>query len=145
MDYPGYVAPARHGSLRSTLVVTALAAAVIGCSPFRRPAPTAPVPSAYQEGIASWYGQGFRGRVTASGEVFDERELTAAHPTLPFGAVVRVVHVANGRDVVVRINDRGPAVGGRIIDLSRAAAEALGIVQVGLAPVRLFLLELEPP
>jgi len=89
--------------------------------------------------MASWYGPGFDGRLTASGEVFDADSITAAHPRLPFGTLVRVVNLDNGREIVVRINDRGPFVNGRIIDLSRAAARALGMMRAGLARVRLFL------
>ena len=88
-----------------------------------------------EEGIASWYGGKFQGRMTANGEIFDTNELTAAHKTLPFGSLVRVTHVGDGRSVVVRINDRGPFVEGRIIDLSRAAADAIGITARGVAPV----------
>ncbi len=89
-------------------------------------------------GVASWYGGRFHGRRTASGELFDENALTAAHPTLPFGTRVRVRSLGNGREVVVRINDRGPHVKSRIIDLSRAAASALGFVQAGTARVVLL-------
>lgn len=91
-------------------------------------------------GLASWYGPGFHGRRTASGKRFDMAALTAAHPTLPFGSRVRVTNLANGRSVVVRINDRGPYVKPRIIDLSRAAAEALGFLDDGVTRVRLDLL-----
>ena len=78
-------------------------------------------------GLASWYGPGFQGRRTANGEKFNTHALTAAHKTLPFGTRVRVVNRQNGRSVVVRINDRGPHVRGRVIDLSRAAARAIGL------------------
>jgi len=84
-----------------------------------------------QSGKASWYGPGFHGKRTASGETFNTNELTAAHRTLPFGTRVRVVNKRTGRSVVVRINDRGPYAHGRIIDLSRASAEAIGISGVG--------------
>jgi rare lipoprotein A len=86
-------------------------------------------------GTASWYGQKFHGRRTSSGERFDMNDLTAAHQTLPFGTRVRVRNVANGREVVVRINDRGPRMRDRIIDLSKAAAAALGFVHKGEASV----------
>jgi rare lipoprotein A len=92
------------------------------------------------EGYASWYGGKFQGRPTASGELFDTNELTAAHKTLAFGTLVRVTHVSSGRSVVVRINDRGPFVEGRIIDLSRAAADALEMTAEGVARVRLEIL-----
>ena len=80
-----------------------------------------------QRGIASWYGPGFHGRTTANGEKFDMHELTAAHKTLPFGTRVLVHNPRTGKDVVVRINDRGPYARGRVIDLSKAAASALGL------------------
>lgn len=88
-----------------------------------------------QAGVASWYGPGFHGRPTANGEHFNTHALTAAHRTLPFGTKVRVTNKSNGRSVVVRINDRGPYVGGRVIDLSNASARALGMS--GLAKVSL--------
>lgn len=90
---------------------------------------------AIQSGKASWYGPGFHGRRTASGETFNQNALTAAHRSLPFGTQVRVVNEQTGRSVVVRINDRGPHVRGRIIDLSRASAQAIGVS--GAAAVRL--------
>jgi len=89
-------------------------------------------------GLASWYGEKFHGRRTASGERFDMNALTAAHPSLPFGSRVRVRNLRNGREVEVRINDRGPFTGGRVIDLSRAAAQVLGLVQAGVGPVVLL-------
>ncbi|WP_254432396.1 septal ring lytic transglycosylase RlpA family protein [Magnetospirillum sp. SS-4] len=85
-------------------------------------------------GLASWYGAAYRGRPTASGERFDPADLTAAHPSLPMGTVVEVSRPERGRAVVVRINDRGPA-GGRVIDLSEAAARRLGMIAEGIAPV----------
>lgn len=90
-----------------------------------------------QQGMASWYGPGFAGRRTANGEIFDPSQLTAAHKELPFNTVVRVHNLDNGRSVVVRINDRGPFVHGRIIDLSRAGAEQIGMIGSGTARVRL--------
>lgn len=93
------------------------------------------------EGHASFYGLRFKGRPTASGEIFDPQAMTAAHRTLPFGTRLRVTNISNGRSVVVRINDRGPYAHGRIIDLSRAAAERLEMVRRGIAPVRLEYLE----
>lgn len=88
-------------------------------------------------GLASWYGPGFKGRRTANGEVFEAWGRTAAHRTLPFGTLVLVTNLDNGRSVVVKINDRGPWVEGRIIDLSQGAAEELDMVDCGLGPVRL--------
>ena len=84
-----------------------------------------------QSGPASWYGPGFHGRKTASGETFNTNELTAAHRTLPFGTKVKVVNKKTGKSVVVRINDRGPYAHGRVIDLSKASAQAIGISGVG--------------
>jgi rare lipoprotein A len=94
--------------------------------------------SVIARGTASWYGRRFHGRRTASGERFDMNGLTAAHRTLPFGTQVRVRHLATGREVVVRINDRGPASRGRIIDLSMGAARALGVQQRGTFEVQLL-------
>lgn len=96
---------------------------------------------AEMEGLASWYGGKFHGQPTASGEIYDAGKLTAAHKSLPFGTLVRVVNLENGNSIVVRINDRGPFVAGRIIDLSQAAAATLGITGKGVAPVRLELVE----
>lgn len=92
-------------------------------------------------GMASWYGPGFHGNRSASGERFNQNALTAAHRSLPFGTKVRVTNVRNGRSVVVRINDRGPHVRGRIIDLSAAAARIVGVMQSGVAPVQVEVLD----
>ena len=92
-----------------------------------------------QVGVASWYGPGFHGNRTANGEIYDQFELTAAHQTLPLGTHVMVTDLDNGRAVEVRINDRGPFVSNRIIDLSYAAAQAIGMVGPGTAEVRLQL------
>ncbi|HLM41099.1 MAG TPA: septal ring lytic transglycosylase RlpA family protein [Microvirga sp.] len=91
-----------------------------------------------QSGRASWYGPGFHGRRTASGETFNANALTAAHRTLPFGTRVRVMNKSTGRSVVVRINDRGPYAHGRVIDLSRASAQAIGISGVGSVELAQF-------
>ena len=91
-------------------------------------------------GKASWYGPGFHGRRTANGEVFNSNDLTAAHRSLPFGTKVRVTNINNGRSVVVRINDRGPFSGGRIIDLSAGAARSINMINSGVAPVRVEVL-----
>ena len=96
-------------------------------------------PKAYQVGTASWYGEQFQGKQTASGEPFDMRDFTAAHPSLPLGTFVKVTNLRNGKVVVVRINDRGPVVDGRIIDLSYNAARSLGFKELGLQTVRLDL------
>jgi rare lipoprotein A len=100
--------------------------------------PRAETQTAFQQvGVASWYGPGFHGRRTASGEIFDQDELTAAHRRLPLGTEVKVTNLENGRSILVEINDRGPYVKGRVIDLSRAAARRLGIVEEGLGRVRI--------
>jgi len=98
-------------------------------------------PSYDQTGLASWYGPGFHGKSTANGERFNQWALTAAHKTLPMPSIVRVTHLENGKEITVRINDRGPFADGRIIDLSRAAAEELGMVEEGVAPVRVRYLK----
>ncbi len=92
------------------------------------------------KGRASWYGPGFHGRRTANGEVFNQNALTAAHRTLPFGTKVKVTNLRNGRSVIVRINDRGPFSGGRIVDLSAAAAKVIGMKSSGVATVRMQIL-----
>jgi rare lipoprotein A len=98
----------------------------------------------YQVGTASWYGQIFDGKPTASGEPYDMYDMTAAHLTLPMGSYVRVTNLRNGRAVVVRVNDRGPIVPGRIIDLSYGAAQALQFKARGLQRVRLDLVDPSP-
>jgi rare lipoprotein A len=104
-----------------------------------------PTLDAPEEGLATWYGERHHGRTTASGEFFDMRAMTAAHKTLPFGTRVRVVDLATGASVVVRINDRGPYGPGRIIDLSRAAAERLGTLARGVARVRVEVIDAAAP
>lgn len=99
------------------------------------------IASTYQ-GRASWYGGQFHGRRTSSGEIFNGNGLTAAHRSLPFGTRVKVTNLANGRAIVVRVTDRGPFVGGRILDVSRGAAAALGMIQSGVAKVKVDVLRL---
>jgi rare lipoprotein A len=111
------------------------------CAKKRRPAVSAPSRSFSQVGVASWYGREFQGRKTASGERFNMYDLTAAHPSLPFGSRVKVTNLENGKSVIVRINDRGPHVKGRIIDLSYAAAKKIGMVQSGTARVKVELIK----
>ncbi|MEB3309656.1 MAG: septal ring lytic transglycosylase RlpA family protein [Snowella sp.] len=96
-----------------------------------------PTRRAIRGGIASWYGPGFHGRRTANGERYNQHGLTAAHRSLPFGTRVRVTNLRNGQSVTVRINDRGPFIGGRVIDLSAGAARAIGVYHSGTAPVQL--------
>ncbi len=120
----------RHARLLRSLALLALAL-VAGCAQVAANAPTSAT------GVASWYGPGFHGRRTATGERYDQFQLTAAHRTWPLGSHVRVTNLENGRRVIVRINDRGPYVAGRAIDLSLAAARRLGMVGQGTAPVQL--------
>jgi rare lipoprotein A len=97
----------------------------------------APANGWVQEGVASWYGYPFQGRRTSNGEIYDMNEFTAAHRTLPFNAMVRVTNMTNGKQTEVRINDRGPFVANRVIDLSLSAAQAIEMVGPGTAHVRL--------
>lgn len=121
------------------VIVAGLALLAWGCasSGTRRPVVVPPTVGATQTGTASWYGPGFHGNPTSSGEIYDQNDLTAAHQTLPLGTRVVVTNIQNGRSVEVRINDRGPFVDGRIIDLSYAAARSLGLIGPGTARVRL--------
>ncbi|GAB1482218.1 septal ring lytic transglycosylase RlpA family protein [Treponema sp.] len=100
-------------------------------------AQTGETASFIESGIASWYGAEFEGRKTASGEIFNTKLLTAAHPKLPFGTILRVTNTQNNKSVLVRVNDRGPFVAARILDVSRAAAEKLDMIVTGTAPVRI--------
>ena len=93
------------------------------------------------EALASWYGPGFHGQLTANGELYDQNALTAAHRDLPFDTRLRVTNLTSGKSVVVRVNDRGPYVDGRDIDLSAGAAEAIGSSHSGVVPVRLEILK----
>lgn len=132
------------------LGVTVLSAFALREDPTRTLAAAAPARSAPESGRsdgeiiatgrASYYGERFAGRPTANGEIFDPSAMTAAHRTLPFGSRVRVTNTSNDRAVVVRINDRGPYAGNRIIDLSRGAAEKIGMIHSGTAEVTLELL-----
>jgi rare lipoprotein A (peptidoglycan hydrolase) len=129
-----YAAPARGALLTFAAVLFASA-----CATHHGPAVAglgSVAPGWRQTGVASWYGPGYDGRRTSSGEVFDQDALTAAHATLPFGTRVQVTLLATGRSVVVRINDRIPR-RDRIIDLSRRAGRAIGLIDVGIGRVRL--------
>ena len=97
-------------------------------------------PNYDRTGIASWYGDDFHGRLTANGEIFDKHRLTAAHPTLPLPSLVRVTNLENGRTAILRVNDRGPFLHGRLIDLSHASAVELGFMKRGIARVRVTYL-----
>lgn len=133
-------------ALASLLLI--LVSLTVACSGQRRPASPARgvgEDTVIQRGVASWYGPRFHGRRTANGERYDMNELTAAHPSLPFGSIVQVQNVHNGRSVVVRINDRGPFAKKRIIDLSFAAAREIGMILPGTTQVELYLLKPAPP
>jgi rare lipoprotein A len=110
-------------------------------SVFSSPAGRSSPPLATLAGLASYYGPGFHGRPTASGEIFNMDALVAAHRTLPLGTVARVTNLANGRSVVLRITDRGPYVRGRILDVSKGAARVLGFIRKGKTRVRIDILE----
>jgi rare lipoprotein A len=160
--------PAPRGPRTRLSLRIASAAAVCECHPLRTrsapiaglivlafygwatlPAPITPAPSPAPSeapsrgvvGLASWYGAWHHGRLTAAGEVYDMRHLTAAHRRLPFGTWLLVTRVDDGRSVVVRVTDRGPYVPGRVIDLSRGAAKVLGMLEEGVVRVRVVVLE----
>lgn len=121
---------------RATVSLLAIAVLTLaGCSAKRPAKPQAAAGAV--TGVASWYGPGFHGKATTSGEIYDQEAMTAAHPTWPLGTRVRVTNLDNGRQTTVRINDRGPFVGGRAIDLSRAAARKLDMLGPGTCRVRL--------
>jgi len=119
------------------LVLAAILPLVAGAVPAVASAGVTPLHGLEFTGLASWYGPGLRGRHTASGEIFNPKALTAAHPTLPFGTLVEVSRVNRKKSVVVVITDRGPFVAGRAIDLSRAAARRLHMSYLGTAEVRI--------
>ncbi len=129
-------APAGHAVPVALAALAVLGCGLVGCAAARGLGPGSRV----QVGIASYYAEDHDGRRTASGEPFDMRRLTAAHPSLPFGTRVRVTHLGNGRAVVLRVNDRMASKGGRIIDVSYAAARRLGFVRQGLARVKVEVL-----
>src|SRR2546425_8154333 len=110
-----------------------------GCAAVRAAAPP-PITNGVQVGVACWCGPGFHGNRTANGEIYDQYELTAAHPSLPLGTRVMVTNLENGRAVQVRVNDRGPFVDGRAIDLSYGAARTIGMVGPGTVRVRIEVL-----
>ena len=130
--------------LSSVSQVLLLGLALVACAPGVQPQSSFAQGLTTPEGTASWYGAEFAGRPTSNGEIYDPSQMTAAHRTLAFGTFVRVTNIKNGLQVVVRVNDRGPFAKGRIIDVSRAAAEILGMIGPGTAPVRLELISNEP-
>jgi rare lipoprotein A len=126
---------------RSGILAVVLAAMVCGCASGRK----ASLASEFtEEGKASWYGQPYHGRTTASGEKFDMHAMTAAHPRLAFGSVVRVTNTNNSKSVEVRINDHYPGGKGRVIDLSRAAFSKIASLETGVVPVRVELVRRAP-
>lgn len=138
-DAPAQIDPATSSAIVE-LVPLQPAAEVTAPLTEEAPATSAPQETVMGRGSASYYAAKFNGRRTASGERFDNAAMTAAHRTLPFGTLVRVTNLANGRSVVVRINDRGPFSAGRMIDVSRAAAEEIGLIGPGHAVVELVLI-----
>jgi len=131
---------------RLAVVVACTALVWTGCGRKKRVrVAIPPAVGSVETGVASWYGHPYHGRPSASGEIYDMETLTAAHRTLPFGTWVRVHNLANSKTVEVRIIDRGPFVEGRIIDLSRAAARAIGMIGPGTAPVRLEIIAAPEP
>lgn len=130
--------------LSQVILLVSLIACSLSPTKANEPDPTEPGSDASQVGVASWYGPGFHGKRTASGAIYNQHELTAAHQTLPIGSRVIVTNLQNGRSVEVAINDRGPFVKRRIIDLSYAAARVLGMVGPGTIPVRIDLIESGP-
>ncbi|MGD9331102.1 MAG: septal ring lytic transglycosylase RlpA family protein [Desulfobacterales bacterium] len=122
---------------RSTLLGWAVLLFLAGCASQPAPAPEATA----EVGLASYYADRFHGRPTANGERYDRNALTAAHRYLPFGTRVQVTRLDNGKTVAVRINDRGPFVAGRVIDLSRAAAQRIGMLRKGVVRVRVLQLD----
>lgn len=133
-------------TVKQRLVLLASVLLASACAGNPGPPPMRSVEAGWrQEGEASWYGPGFDGKRTASGEVYDMDALTAAHQELPFGSRVRVLNLDTGREIQVRINDRGPFARGRVIDLSRAAAREIGMLASGTARVRLEVLGADAP
>jgi rare lipoprotein A len=136
--------------LRPSVVIALAAVLLAGCAHKKHarrtpppPAPSvAPQPGYSETGVASWYGHPYHGRRAANGEIYDMEKLTAAHRTLPFETWLRVVNLDNGETVEVRINDRGPFVEGRIIDLSHAAARAIDMIGPGIARVRIEVIRM---
>ena len=126
---------------RALLVIFVVAPALLCPADIRPEDPDLPAIHCW-EGLSSWYGPGFHGRVTANGEIYDMYAATAAHATLPLGSLVRVTNPRTGQSKVVRINDRGPYIEGREIDLSFQVARELGLVERGVAKVKLELLHI---
>ena len=135
-----FAAEMPRASSRSVAFVVALIA-LAGCG---RAAVAPPTPGRPQSGIASWYGPGFHGQPTSSGTIYDQYAMTAAHPSLPLGTRARVTNLDNGKSVEVLVNDRGPFAKGRVIDLSHAAAQQIGMIGPGTARVRIDVVARPP-
>jgi len=133
--------PTSSAAKMSSPLPTTIVQSSSTAAPKDSPKGSQPKPLAVWECTTSWYGEDFDGQETANGEIYDMYAATAAHPTLPLGSIVRVVNPRNHRSQIVRINDRGPYVGGRELDVSYGVARRLGFDQRGLAKVRLELLE----
>ena len=141
-EFESLIEPVSGASPTQSITIPAHAVDLKTFEPPLQPRP--PVPSVVRDlgtGIASYYGRRFHGRLTANGERFNMNAMTAAHKTLPFGTRVRVTNPRNGRSVVVRINDRGPFIAGRTIDLSRSAAQRIGMISSGHARVKLDIIK----
>lgn len=133
--------------MRTRIVAASLLAFALACATTTQPPETKPEA---MQGVASWYGEEFAGRTTANGEIFDPLQFTAAHRTLPFGTVLDITNPKTGQTVRVRVNDRGPYIGGRLIDLSYAAAQRIGLIEPGIGQVNIAVVkvgsgEREPP
>ena len=151
MSHRSGIAAARRRAWTAPGVLLLVALGTWGCATVKTPVPEPAIGALREDdpssatgpsevGLASWYGEPHHGQPTASGEIFDMTQLTAAHRTLPLGTRLRVVNLENGRIVRVRVNDRGPYVAGRILDLSREAARALAMVERGVVPVKLEII-----
>jgi len=135
------------------LIMGCAVAALVALSPRTEARPPGAVSVIYpivvaprpETGIASWYGPDFQGNQTANGEVYDMNGLTAAHRLLPMGTRVKVTNLLNQKSVTVRVNDRGPAIRGRLIDISKGAAKLIGLLGVGIAPVQLEIVSTPKP
>ena len=128
-------------AMMATFLIAVTAAPLRADDPDFDPGPAYAFSKLNEVGIGSWYGPGFHGRVTASGEIYDQNKLTAAHPTLPMSSWIKVTNLSNNRSVLLRVNDRGPYAGGRIVDVSHRAAQVLDFEKRGLAKLLVEVVE----